>query len=196
MRFEEVGSDFFQITPAEAKALMDMNAAKRAEAETFKTRETRELEAARRKRVYRKTMVRVRFPDGIVLQATFSAAATVGVVLAWVEVSLREPGHAFELSLAASPPLKLLGETLEASGLAPAALLNFRTPPSEQMAPPYLHEALMASIQVMGEEVIPQGTSMAEARSFQEARDYSGGRRGGSANRADGTKKPKWLQGP
>jgi len=195
MRFEEVGDDYYQITPAEAKALMDLNAAKRADEEQFKTKEKRELEAARRKRVYRKTMIRVRFPDGIVLQATFSAAATVGVVLSWVESALREPGHAFELSLAASPPLKEMGETLEASGLAPAALLNFRMPAAEQMSPPFLHADLMATAQLMGAEVIPQGTSLEEARTFQEARGDPSKGRSMSSGRGDGEgKKPKWLQ--
>ena len=72
MRFDEVGDDFYQITPAEAKALLDLAAAKRKEEEQFKTRETRELEAARRKRVYRKAMIRVRFPDGVVKISNFA----------------------------------------------------------------------------------------------------------------------------
>ena len=194
MQFEHVSDDFYQITPAEAKALMDMNAVKKAEDEKFKTRETREAEAVRRKRVYRKSMIRVRFPDGMVLQATFSAAATVGVVLSWVEGSLREAGHAFELSLARCPPLSELGETLEAAGLAPAAMLNFRCQAAEQMSPPYLQEALMAHVQLMGEEAIPQGTSLEEQRSFQEAQASA---RRSTALRdgdGDGVKKPKWLQ--
>ena len=39
---------------------MDMAAAKRAQSETFKTKETRDVEAARLKRRYRKAMIRVR----------------------------------------------------------------------------------------------------------------------------------------
>ena len=46
MVFDEVGDDFYQISAAEAKALMDMAAAKRAESEAFKTKETRDAEAA------------------------------------------------------------------------------------------------------------------------------------------------------
>jgi len=201
MRFDEVGDDFYQITPAEAKALLDLAAAKRRDDETFKTRETRELEAARKKRVYRKAMIRVRFPDGVVLQATFSAAATVSDVLAWVEAALREPGHSFELSVARAPPLKALSETLEASQLCPAALLNFRSPDAELMQPPYLHAELMAAAQLLGAETIPQGEAMgaAAARSFQEAAPQPGGGRGGPSayvRREDGGegKKPRWMK--
>ena len=75
MVFDEVGDDFYQISPAEAKALMDMAAAKRAQSETFKTKETRDVEAARLKRRYRKAMIRVRLPDGVILQALSQAGA-------------------------------------------------------------------------------------------------------------------------
>ena len=37
MRFDEVGEDFYALTPAEAKALMDASAAKRAKEERFLT---------------------------------------------------------------------------------------------------------------------------------------------------------------
>ena len=64
----------------------------------------RELDAAKRRRRYRKCLVRVRFPDGTMAQATFSVKAPVSRVLAWVSECLREPGHAFELALPRSPP--------------------------------------------------------------------------------------------
>ena len=147
MAFDAVGDDFYQITPAEAKALLDTAAAKRADAETFKTRETREAEAARLRRRYRKAMIRVRFPDGIVLQATFSSAASVADVCSWVEQSLREPGHAFELAMARGQPLREMGATLEAAELCPAALLNFKLPANEPHQPPYLHGFLLERLQ-------------------------------------------------
>ena len=199
MRFDEVGDDFYQITPAEAKALLDLAAAKRKEEEQFKTRETRELEAARRKRVYRKAMIRVRFPDGVVLQGTFSSSATVGAVLAWVESSMREPGHAFELAIARGQPLKELSETLETAQLCPAALLNFRSPSEVMLQPPYVHAQLMQQAQVLGQEQteIPQGLTMEEARAWQEARD--GARRTkpsayGRAGEVGEGKRPRWMK--
>ena len=143
MVFDEVGDDFYQISPAEAKALMDMAAAKRAQSETFKTKETRDVEAARLKRRYRKAMIRVRLPDGVILQATFSSAASVANVLSWVEGSLREPGCAFELLMARGAPLREMAATLEAAELAPAALLNFRSPTNEMSSPPFLRAELM-----------------------------------------------------
>ena len=89
------------------------------------TRETREAERAKQRRVYRKAMVRVRFPDGVVLQATFSAGAPVSAVLGWVAESLSTPA-AFELAMAGMGPLSELSLSLEQAELCPAALLNFR----------------------------------------------------------------------
>lgn len=54
MRFEEVGDDFYALTPAEAKAIMEANAARRAREERLMTREQREAERAKTKRLYRK----------------------------------------------------------------------------------------------------------------------------------------------
>lgn len=195
MRFDEVGDDFYQITPAEAKALMDLAAAKRKEDETFKTRETRELEAARKKRVYRKAMIRVRFPDGVVLQATFSSSATVGHVLEWVESALRQP-QAFELSIARGAALKELATTLEAAELCPAALLNFRSPAQEQAAPPFLQAPLMAQAQRLGLEVIPQSIGGGGGASFLEAKDGIGSDRIGSEakDRIGQGRKPRWMK--
>ena len=236
MTFDEVSDDFYQISGAEAKAIMEMNAARRKDEETLKTREQREAEvavapaparmprvrasmraivrdrgavltgaampsarrapsqAARKKRVYRKAMIRVRFPDGVVLQATFSSAATVGAVLQWVEGSLRCPGHAFELSVARGSALSDLGLTLEQAELAPAALLNFRCPTAEQVQPPYLSASLMASVQELGSEAIPEGILLGGAgeRSFQEAALAAGpGRVRPEAGGAART--PKWM---
>ena len=59
-------------------------------------------------------------------QATFSVKAPVSLLLQWVADCLRQPGHAFELSLPRGKPLSDMDATLEAAELAPAALLNFR----------------------------------------------------------------------
>ena len=63
-------ADFYEMTGAEAKDMMAAAAAKREQESVLRTKATREMEAARKKRVYRKALVRVRFPDGVTLQAT------------------------------------------------------------------------------------------------------------------------------
>jgi len=194
MRFDAVADDFYALTGAEAKAMMEANAARRAKEERFVTREQREAEKAKQKRLYRKAMVRVRFPDDVVLQATFSATATVSAVLQWVEGALREPGHPFELSIARGQPLQEMGMSLEHAELAPASMLNFRCTSPGGLSPPYLRDALMARLQVMGEESIPtavnQGT---DAHGPMGATDPVGGGRAVRGSGEGPRGPPAWM---
>ena len=84
-----------------------------AQESVLRTKETREAEAAKRRRVYRKALIRVRFADGLMLQATFSVKAPVSRLLRWVANSLREPHHAFELSIARGETLDDPAKTIE-----------------------------------------------------------------------------------
>ena len=194
MRFDEVGDDFYALTPAEAKAIMEANAAKRAKEERFLTREQREAERMKSRRLYRKAMIRVRFPDGIVLQATFAASSPVSLILTWVEEALREPGQPFELAIARGQPLSELTMSIEHSDLAPAALLNFRCTNPGGMNPPYLHGGLMGRAEMMGAEAIPQGYGgeSAAGQGAMGAQEMPGG---GRPPRGDpNTKAPAWMR--
>lgn len=151
--------NFYELTGAEAKALVAAAAARKSEDETLRTKAQREAEAARRKRRYRKALVRVRFPDGVMVQATFSVKAPVSLLLQWVSECLREPGHAFELSLPRSKPLDQMEISLEQAELAPAALLNFRLADVEQFNPPYITPHLLSQGQTLSDatQAYPQG---------------------------------------
>ena len=151
-----------------------------AQESVLRTKETREAEAAKRRRVYRKALIRVRFADGLMLQATFSVKAPVSRLLRWVADSLREPHHAFELSIARGetlddpaktieqvPPTRPSAHSLGAFSrrfllaqvdLAPAAVLNFRVPTPELFDPPYLRADLRATVQQLANEALPQGS--------------------------------------
>lgn len=194
MRQPEVGEDFFALTPAEAKAIMDANAARRAKEDRFMTREAREAERAKQRRVYRKGMVRVRFPDGVVLQATFSSAAPVSAVLAWVAESLSVPA-AFELAMAGAGPLSDLTATLEQAELCPASLLNFRVHAQEQMQPPYLRHELMQRLQVLEDEVIPVGSG-GDAWAPQTMGAEGDGRPLARQRSSEERKQPAWFRPP
>lgn len=198
MRFDEtIGDDYYALTPAEVKALMDAAAAKRAKEERLLTREQREAERRKQKRMYRKAMIRVRFPDGVVLQATFSASAPVSTLLTWVDECLRESGmHPFELSVARGLPLQDLALSLEHAELAPAAMLNFRpSAPGGGMAPPYLKPELMEMVQMMGDEpeAYPQGFGgEGVSNGALGAEEAPGGRR---PTTGDGPKRvPAWMR--
>ena len=190
MRFEEVGDDFYALTPAEVKAILDASAARRAKEERLMTREQREAERAKARRLYRKAMIRVRFPDDTVLQATFAASAPVSTLLTWVADSLRVAGEPFELAVPRESPLSELTITLEHAQLAPAAMLNFRHTGHVPLSPPYLHESLLAQLQQMTAEEIPRGYGGQAADGPMGASEQHGGRA-----RADGPRSaPGWMR--
>jgi len=136
-------------------------------------------------------MIRVRFPDDIVLQATFSSAAPVSAVLQWVEGALREPGTPFELAIARGQPLGEMSATLEHAELAPAAMLNFRCTSPGGVSPPYLAEDRMARVQLMGEESIPRGVGGEPHTTAMGAADVAGAR---PSRGADGRAAPAWMR--
>jgi len=156
-RTEDLPADFFSLTAEEARSLVAAAHARRAADSTLRTRETREAEAARRRRMYRKAMVRVRFPDGTMIQATFAVGAPISRVLTWVANSLREPNHPFELAVARGKPLDDPKMTVGQAELAPAALLNFHVPRNEVHNPPFLRADLLANIEQRTAEELPQG---------------------------------------
>jgi hypothetical protein len=83
-----------------------------------------------------------------------------------VSECLREPAHAFELSLPRCKPLTDLEASLEAAELAPAALLNFRLSDGDQFHPPYLTAQLLGQGQTLSDatQAYPQGFGAADAQ--------------------------------
>jgi hypothetical protein len=99
------------------------------------TKAIRDLEKAKNAKVYKKSLLKVRFPDSVVLQGYFHPKDNMESVHAWVMQSLSSHG---EFELFVSPPRQVListsailsGKTsdepknLEELGLVPAAIVN------------------------------------------------------------------------
>ncbi|KAL1524935.1 hypothetical protein AB1Y20_019811 [Prymnesium parvum] len=186
---QELSGEAYELSGAEVKAAMAAAAAKREQESVLRTQAQREMEAARRKRVYTKAMIRVRFPDGVTLQGTFSAAAPVSLLCEWVGSALREPGHSFELAVPRGKPLQEMNKTLEQVELVPASLLNFRIHAAEMYDPPFLSEALLARMQQLRPEdqQIPQGRPLVA--------DASEPRAHATPALAAAPRNPKWAPG-
>ncbi|KAM3275240.1 hypothetical protein ACQJBY_043915 [Aegilops geniculata] len=89
--------------------------------------------AARQK--YKQAVIRVQFPDGVILQGVFLPAEATGSLYEFVADALKQPGLEFDLICPAVPRSRVLphspntGErarTLQDEGLAPSALLKFK----------------------------------------------------------------------
>ena len=109
---------------------------------------------------------------------------------------LREPAHAFELSLPRCKPLTELEASLEEAELAPAALLNFRLSDAEHFHPPYLTAEVLGQGQALSDatQAYPQGFGAADAQQLALARGaelLAGGR---SPQRNDEPRPPpRWA---
>lgn len=137
----ELPPDFYNLTAEELKREQRLRTEAVEKASMLRTRAMREKEEQREMRKYNYTLVRVRFPDGYLLQGTFNARESVSALYAFVREALRDDWLPFELL--GPGGLKLTDENLAFNecGLVPSALLTLAW-----------DAALMADIQAAGEE--------------------------------------------
>ncbi|NXC20318.1 UBXN6 protein, partial [Corythaeola cristata] len=137
----ELPNDFYNLTAEEIKREQRLRTEAAEKASMLRTRAMREKEEQREMRKYNYTLVRVRFPDGYILQGTFYARESVSVLYNFVREALRDDWLPFELL--GPGGLKLTDENLAFNecGLVPSALLTLAW-----------DAAVMADIQASGEE--------------------------------------------
>nr|XP_010297276.1 PREDICTED: UBX domain-containing protein 6 [Balearica regulorum gibbericeps] len=137
----ELPNDFYNLTAEEIKREQRLRTEAVEKASMLRTRAMREKEEQREMRKYNYTLVRVRFPDGYILQGTFYARESVSALYNFVRGALRDDWLPFELL--GPGGLKLTDENLAFNecGLVPSALLTLAW-----------DAAVMADIQAAGEE--------------------------------------------
>lgn len=123
----ELSDDFYNYDVEDLKrekALRDQALEKSG---MLRTKAMRERDEKLELKLYRYCLLRIRFPDDLILQAAFKATETVLDLKQFV-ASCLEPEHmgAFELTGHLMKPLSDSDATLAQSGLAPAALLIFK----------------------------------------------------------------------
>ncbi|XP_010185333.1 PREDICTED: UBX domain-containing protein 6 [Mesitornis unicolor] len=137
----ELPNDFYNLTAEEIKREQRLRTEAVEKASMLRTRAMREKEEQREMRKYNYTLVRVRFPDGYILQGTFYARELVSALYSFVREALRDDWLPFELL--GPGGLKLSDENLAFNecGLVPSALLTLAW-----------DAAVMEDIQASGEE--------------------------------------------
>ncbi|XP_053153078.1 UBX domain-containing protein 6 isoform X2 [Hemicordylus capensis] len=136
----ELPSDFFNLTAEELKREQRLRAESVEKASMLRTKAMREKEEQRELRKYNYTLLRVRFPDGYILQAfhdpctanpscsaagTFYAREPVSALYTFVRETLRNDWLPFELLAPGSHKLADESAALNECGLVPSALLTF-----------------------------------------------------------------------
>ncbi|KAG0246938.1 Tether containing UBX domain for GLUT4 [Mortierella sp. GBA43] len=158
----DLPDDFYTLTTQDMVRLMDSQKAKREEEENrgFKTAAMRAEEDKARERRYPKTIVRVRFPDRVQIQATFSSQETIADLRQWVTDVCVGQGEKFDLYI--SPPRKVLTDnkqTLYQAGLTPQSIVYFSWADSKlNQSSPFLngtHMAMMEDLPIPGADPEP-----------------------------------------
>ncbi|KAA6417747.1 MAG: hypothetical protein FRX49_12333 [Trebouxia sp. A1-2] len=137
----------FQQSPVELKQAF-MTAKKRREMDSvLMTRAYREKLAGGKtqKGAYIYAVIRVRVPEGLLLQGEFNAREPVTAVFEWVSDCLRDPSLTYELILPTRRPLVTSMGRVSEADLLPSALLNLRFDTPQQM--PSLCNTLLQQVE-------------------------------------------------
>ncbi|XP_046388902.1 UBX domain-containing protein 6 [Ischnura elegans] len=91
--------DFFTLSPEELKREMELRAAAVEQSSMLRTKAMREREELRERKLYRYSLIRIRFPDGVLLQGTFSVYERFSTVVEFVQENLLVENKTFVLIL-------------------------------------------------------------------------------------------------
>jgi len=123
----QLPQDFFSLNPEELKKEQERRTEILEREGMLRTKAMREKEEIKSRRKYRYCLIRVRFPDGWILQGTFSVQELLSAVSEFVSEHLETPlPHQLADSVSG---LRFQEDALSTSlldlGLVPASLLNF-----------------------------------------------------------------------
>ncbi|GAV66669.1 UBX domain-containing protein/PUB domain-containing protein [Cephalotus follicularis] len=131
----QLPDSFYNLSLAELEREDGMKKKKMAESQLLIPKSYREKQAKAARKKYSRTVIRVQFPDGMVLQAVFAPWETTTTLYELVSSALKEPGLQFELlhpvvvKRRVIPHFPAAGEramTLDEEDLVPSALIKFR----------------------------------------------------------------------
>uniref|UniRef100_A0A8D0L7P0 UBX domain protein 6 n=1 Tax=Sphenodon punctatus TaxID=8508 RepID=A0A8D0L7P0_SPHPU len=121
----ELPNDFFNLTAEELKREQRLRTEAVEKASMLRTKAMREKEEQREKRKYNYTLLRVRLPDGYILQGTFYAREPLPMLFKFVREALQNDWLPFELLAPGGHKLTQENLAFNECGMVPSALLTF-----------------------------------------------------------------------
>uniref|UniRef100_A0A8C7MYM4 UBX domain-containing protein 6 n=1 Tax=Oncorhynchus kisutch TaxID=8019 RepID=A0A8C7MYM4_ONCKI len=152
MRFE-LPPEFYNLTAEELKREQQQKSEAVEKTNMLRTKAMREREEQRERRKYNYTLLRIRLPDGNILQGTFLAWDKVSVLFQFVRDSLVDGWQPFELVAPGGHKLREAQElALNECNLVPAVLLTFSWDAAVQadISAALLKPVLLKNIQTLG----------------------------------------------
>jgi len=203
----EVDDDFFELTIDDLRSRMSDLQRVASSEEPLLTAALRQKREEAKFAAYHRTLIRIHFPNRIVIQGLFRLRETVGAVYDFVSSNLASPGA---FSLYVTPPrqdLKDKSATLMEAGLAPAAKVYFGPKgdfPADFLSKDCLKNLveqpdLQCDVARLGRPSLTSLTNADRASSpTNEGKSTASAKRptneaGGKAAGASGGKMPKWF---
>ncbi|XP_013086284.2 UBX domain-containing protein 6-like [Biomphalaria glabrata] len=121
----EIPDEFYAISPEELKKEHQRREEAAEKLGMLRTKAMRERDEQRELRKYRYVLLRVKFPDGILLQGVFRAQESMKQVYQFVRENLVNDWMPFHLTSGTNNKLEEGDMTLAELGLAPAAVVHF-----------------------------------------------------------------------
>ncbi|XP_064543055.1 UBX domain-containing protein 6 [Drosophila montana] len=122
--------DFYRISPEEIKREQQLRAEAIESAQILKTKAMREREEQRNLRMYRYSLIRIKFPNGLYIQGTFNVYEKISDIFEFVQSCLAD--ESLEFNLVATSEGKFseddMEKTLYDCKLIPNVLLLFAVP--------------------------------------------------------------------
>ncbi|EEF36407.1 nucleic acid binding protein, putative [Ricinus communis] len=131
----ELPDSFYNLSQEELKREADARKKKIADSQLLIPKSYKEKQAQAARRRYKRTLIRIQFPDGVVLQGVFAPWEPTSALYEFVSTSLKDPSLEFELLdpilikrrvLPHFPSGGQRASTLEDEDLVPSALIKFR----------------------------------------------------------------------
>ncbi|KVI05423.1 plant UBX domain-containing protein 2 [Cynara cardunculus var. scolymus] len=128
----ELPDSFYRLSIDEVKREAEMRRKKLAESQLLIPKSYKEKQAKAARKRHAKTVIRIQFPDGVVLQAFFNPREPTTALYEFVSASLKDPSLEFELlhpiviKRRVIPNFGEQSTTLEEEDLVPSALIKFR----------------------------------------------------------------------
>ncbi|XP_072973717.1 plant UBX domain-containing protein 2 [Typha angustifolia] len=131
----DLPDSFYNLSAEEVRREAELRKKKLQESQLLVPKSFREKQALAARKRYKQAIIRIQFPDGVVLQALFLPWEPTAVLYEFVSSALKEPSLEFDLLHPALPKVRLVPRhpraggripTLEEEDLVPSALLRFK----------------------------------------------------------------------
>nr|XP_009417657.2 PREDICTED: plant UBX domain-containing protein 2 [Musa acuminata subsp. malaccensis] len=137
----DLPDSFYNLSSTELKREADLRKKRLADSQLLIPKSYREKQAMAAKRKYKRAVVRVQFPDGVLLQGVFLPWEPTTALYEFVSSALKDPSLEFELLRPAVPKLRVVpftkpgarATTLEEEDLVPSALVKFKPTETDSM---------------------------------------------------------------